>query len=215
MRGSLAAMTAGLAFSVAGAPAPAADLTATVRSQQGTPVADAVVVAMPSQGLPKPAAASRAEIAQVDFEFVPRVKAVRVGTAVDFPNRDNARHHVYSFSPARRFELPLYSGTPPAPILFDRPGVVVLGCNIHDWMIGYLYVSESPYFAQTGADGTARISNLPAGSYRLQVWHPLLDASEESTRRAVSLGASESSSQGWQVPLRPEVHIPRTKRAPR
>ena len=190
----------------------AADLVATVRSAQGAPVAEAVVVAMPAEGVARPAKPLRGDIQQVDFEFVPRVKVVRVGTAVDFPNKDNARHHVYSFSAPKRFELPLYTGTPLAPVVFDRPGVVVLGCNIHDWMIGYLYVSESPWFAQTGADGIARITGLPAGSYRLQVWHPLLQGTEESTRRQVTVGATDTSQQAWQLALRPEVRIPRTRR---
>jgi len=195
------------------APLHAAELIATVRSAQGTPAPDAVVVAVPLEGAAKaPPKPLRTDVQQIDFEFVPRVKVVRVGTAIDFPNKDKASHHVYSFSAPKRFELPLYTGTPLAPVVFDRPGVVVLGCNIHDWMIGYLYVAESPYFALTGTDGVARIAGLPAGSYRLQVWHPLLEGGEESTRRQVSVGASDTSQQSWQVALRPEVKIPRTRR---
>jgi plastocyanin len=195
------------------APAGAAEVFATVRSADGAPVTDAVVVALPGEA-PRPRQ-GRSEIEQIDFEFVPRIKVVRVGTSVEFPNRDKARHHVYSFSPAKRFELPLYTGATPAPVLFDRPGVVVLGCNIHDWMIGYLYVSESPYFAQTGPDGIAHLSNLPAGSYRLQVWHPLMEATEESTRRPVALAATEASQQTWKVAVKPDVRVPRTRRAPK
>ena len=90
-----------------------------------------------------------AVVDQVDKEFTPKVNAILVGTSVIFPNHDNVRHQVYSFSPAKRFELPLYAGVPAQPVVFDTPGVVVLGCNIHDWMVGYVYVSESPYFAKT------------------------------------------------------------------
>jgi plastocyanin len=199
-------------LTAAAAPLHAAELIATVRSAQGAPAADAVVVAVPVDGAARPAPKPlRTEVQQIDFEFVPRVKAIRVGTAVDFPNKDKAGHHVYSFSAPKRFEIPLYTGTP-APVVFDRPGVVVLGCNLRDWMIGYLYVADSPWFAQTGADGVARIANLPAGSYRLQVWHPLLEGGEEATRRQVTLGASESSQQAWQLALRPEIKIPRTRR---
>ena len=103
---------------------------------------------------------------QVDKQFVPKVQAVLVGTPVTFPNNDNVRHQVYSFSPAKRFELPLYAGVPAQPIVFDKPGVVVLGCNIHDWMVGYIYVSESPYFAKTGKDGKAVLADLPPRSLR-------------------------------------------------
>ena len=112
-----------------------------VVTSNGQPVADAVVVAVPTDGA-LPAGKVRAEqLDQIDKEFVPRVKPVLVGSTVAFPNKDSVRHHVYSFSPAKRFELPLYAGVPSQPVLFDRPGVVVLGCNIHDWMVGYIYVA--------------------------------------------------------------------------
>ena len=92
-----------------------------------------------------PTAASPREVVdQIDKEFVPYVKPVRTGSFVQFPNKDHIRHHVYSFSAPSKFELPLYMGTPAQPVLFDKPGVVKLGCNIHDWMIGYVYVTDSP-----------------------------------------------------------------------
>jgi plastocyanin len=137
-----------------------ATLVATVVDARGGPVADAVIVAAPAAGA-RVAARARDEVDQVDKEFTPRVTVVAVGTAVTFPNNDNVRHHVYSFSPAKRFELPLYAGVPAQPVVFDKPGVVVLGCNIHDWMVGYVYVSESPYFAKTDASGRVRLDNLP------------------------------------------------------
>jgi len=138
-----------------------AQISARVTDAQGKPVADAVVVAVPSDGNVKlPARPPQDVVDQVDKEFVPKVQAILVGTAVTFPNRDSVRHQVYSFSPARRFELPLYTGVPQA-VTFDKPGVVVLGCNIHDWMVGYIYVSESPYFAKTNAEGKAVLADLP------------------------------------------------------
>src|SRR5689334_22600994 len=158
-----------------------AEIAAKVTDDQGRPVEDAVVVAVPSEGgVRVPARPRDAVVDQVDQEFTPRVTAVAVGTSVRFPNHDNIRHQVYSFSPTKRFELPLYAGVPAEAVVFDKPGVVVLGCNIHDWMIGYVYVSESPYFAKTRADGTALITDLPPRAYAVRVWHPQLDASEES-----------------------------------
>ena len=110
-----------------------AGITASVVDARGRPVADAVVVAMPADGVVHLSEHPRGGVVdQVDKEFVPKVVAVLVGTAVTFPNKDNVRHHVYSFSPAKRFELPLYAGVPAQPVVFDKPGVVVLGCNIHD-----------------------------------------------------------------------------------
>jgi hypothetical protein len=133
------------------------------------------------------------------------------GSPVYFPNKDNVRHHVYSFSPAKRFELPLYAGTPADPVVFDRPGIVTVGCNIHDWMIGYIYVADTPYLGGTGADGRARLANLPPGGYVLRVWHPRMESPEESTRRPVTLERAQAVDLAWQVKLKPSV---RPRRAP-
>jgi len=146
----------------------------TVKDDGGKPISDAVVALAPAGGAtsaPRPASA----IMDQQFRmFVPYVLAVPVGTPVTFPNRDNIRHHVYSFSAAKRFELPLYMGTPAAPVLFDRPGVVVLGCNIHDWMVGYIYVSPTSHFAKTADRGVVRLPEVSAGAYEASVWHPRL-----------------------------------------
>lgn len=131
------------------------------------PLAEVVVSLHPAAAT---SAAANAVMDQRDSTFVPGVLAVQAGTTVSFPNSDTVRHQVYSFSPAKPFELPLYEGTPLAPVLFDRPGVVVVGCNIHDWMIGYIVVLDTPHFAKTDASGRLRI-DLPAGRYRLQAWH--------------------------------------------
>jgi len=96
---------------------------------------------------------------------------VRTGTAITFPNSDHIRHQVYSFSQAKTFTLKLYSGSPKTPVIFDKPGMVVLGCNIHDNMVAFIGVVDSPYFAKTTDTGSATL-NLPAGRYRLRVWHP-------------------------------------------
>ncbi len=117
--------------------------------------------------------AGQAVMDQRNTAFEPGVLVIQAGTAVSFPNSDTVRHQVYSFSPAKPFELPLYSGTPPEPVVFARPGVVVVGCNIHDWMIGWIVVLDTPHHARSGADGFARLQ-VPAGEYRLQAWHPRL-----------------------------------------
>jgi ADP-ribose pyrophosphatase YjhB (NUDIX family) len=109
----------------------------------------------------------------VDREFVPFVSVVQVGTVVSFPNRDPILHHVYSFSAAKSFEIKLYSGKSPQEITFDKPGVVALGCNIHDWMVAYVVVVPTPYFARSEGGGTVRLQDLPAGPYELHAWHPL------------------------------------------
>jgi plastocyanin len=193
-------------------PAAAAQIAATVTDEEGHPLADAVVVAVPVKGVPPPAPAAAREIVdQIGQEFVPRVKPILVGTSVSFPNKDNIRHQVYSFSPAKQFELPLYAGTPAKPVVFDKPGIVVLGCNIHDWMIGYIYVSESPYFAKTGADGKAQLTDLPARSYRVRVWHPRLQGSEGATQEPADLTTDSRTELSWKLALKPEMRV---RRAP-
>ena len=153
----------GVALSLAAAAAQArtAEIVASVLDDKGRPVADAVVVAVSSDGsLRLPARPREGVVDQVNKEFTPKVTAILVGTPVTFPTNDNVRHQVYSFSLAKRFELPLYAGVPAQPIMFDKPGVVVLGCNIHDRMVGYVYVSESPYFAKTDAEGKAVLAEI-------------------------------------------------------
>ncbi|WP_018412087.1 methylamine utilization protein [Methyloversatilis thermotolerans] len=119
--------------------------------------------------LPQPRSAS---IAQANKTFLPHVSVVQTGTAVEFPNNDTVRHHVYSFSPAKVFELKLYSGKPAKPVIFDKPGVVVLGCNIHDRMSAYVVVVDTPWFGISDGEGTVRVSGVPPGDYLLQLWHP-------------------------------------------
>ncbi|MGY4531357.1 plastocyanin [Pseudomonas sp. TE3786] len=147
----------------------AAPLQAKMLDAQGKPIEGAVITLQGPIGGELPA--QTAIMDQVQKQFSPQVLAVHTSTQVTFPNSDNIRHHVYSFSPVKRFELRLYEGTPSEPITFDKPGVVVLGCNIHDWMVGYIYVTDDPWFATSDASGVARLE-LPAGRYSVTLWHP-------------------------------------------
>lgn len=150
--------------------ASAATLTAEFVDAQGEPLTDAVLTLQGPSGKPDPA--PKADMDQRDQRFAPHVLAVRTGTQIKFPNSDDIRHQVYSFSPAKRFELRLYGGTPSDPVLFDKPGVVVLGCNIHDWMLGYVYVTDDPWFGVSNDKGTLILEQMPAGHYVATLWHP-------------------------------------------
>jgi plastocyanin len=208
----LLAPVLGLAFASGLAQAQTAEIAASVTDQQGRPVADAVLVAVPVDGNMRPPQRPRdGSIDQVDKEFFPRVTVVPVGASVTFPNHDDVRHQVYSFSPAKRFELPLYAGVPAQPVVFDKPGVVVLGCNIHDWMVGYVYVSESPFFAKTGKDGKAVLAELPARAYVVRVWHPQLEMSEDATHKTIDVSRDRRMEAAWTVNLKREVRV---RRAP-
>lgn len=133
------------------------------------------------------------EISQENKQFVPAVRVVTVGTLVRFPNRDSVRHHVYSFSPTKKFEIKLYAGTPAAPVLFDQPGVAVLGCNIHDQMVGWVVVLDTPYFAQTDAQGQALLEGMPAGAHQLRAWHARLPVDVTPPQQAIALTEGNST----------------------
>lgn len=147
----------------------AAEFSIRVLDQNGNPVSNAVVESPLNPVIHAPAEV--AIIDQIDKRFVPMVIAVQQGQRVNFPNNDNIRHHVYSFSPIRQFSTELYADIPGDPILFDRPGIAVLGCNIHDSMVGYIYVSAAQDVAVTDASGIVTFSQtgIPA---ELTIWHP-------------------------------------------
>ena len=149
----------------------AANFDAFVATVGGVPAENVAVVLEPVTTA-KLKRSANVTIAQVDREFTPFVTIVQTGTAIDFPNRDPIKHHLYSFSPAKPFEIKLYAGQPSTPIVFDKPGAVALGCNVHDWMEAYVLVVDSPYFGKTDSKGQARIANIPPGNYRLKIWHP-------------------------------------------
>jgi plastocyanin len=172
-------------------PAAAADLTVTVRTPAGEPVKDAVVMLKP------PGGGSAAPIkftwpyavAQQNIQFNPFVLIVPVGSSVSFPNKDNVRHHVYSFSPVKTFELKLYGHDESRSVLFDKAGVVPLGCNIHDQMIAYVMVVDTAFSAKTGADGVAVIRGLPAGASSMTVWQPYMKTPKNQQARTVNIPA--------------------------
>ncbi len=168
-------------------------LSARVVDQTGQALPHAVIFAMglPEETAPSESPLPEAVMDQKNKQFAPRVLAVTRHQHVAFPNSDNIRHHVYSFSEPKRFELKLYADSPEAPVLFDRPGIVVLGCNIHDNMVGYIFVANSRYVSQTDADGWATLHDLPGRPPQLGIWHPdLLDASQPL---ALSLPPSDDS----------------------
>lgn len=168
----------------------AAALTVTVADDAGQPLGDAVALLEPLDAKPAVKPLADVEISQSKRRFQPRVTLITVGTRVAFPNFDTVRHHVYSFSPIKTFELKLYAGVPGVPVVFDKPGIAVLGCNIHDSMAAWVVVADTPWAARSSA-GTARIEGVPPGRYRLHLWHPGLPPGSEGTVAPLTVGAAD------------------------
>ena len=179
------------------ATAHAGTVVVAVADAAGQPLTDAVVFLDSAEARKQVKPLIGAEMAQEKRKFVPSVLVVPVGTEVRFPNHDSVRHHVYSFSPAKKFELKLYSGTPSNPVLFDKPGVVVLGCNIHDQMVGWMLVVETPFYGRTpDGSGKVQLDNVPPGVYTLRTWHarlPVGAPAQEQVLTVPSIGAVSAS----------------------
>lgn len=171
----------------------AGTLTVQVVDAAGQPVADAVVYAEAAGGQVLPKSTHAAEIEQKARKFAPLVTVVQAGTEISFPNNDTVRHHVYSFSAAKIFELKLYSGTPGSPVVFDKPGTVIVGCNIHDQMVAYIQVVNTPYFGRTDASGKARLDAVAAGKYTLKYWHYKTPAPTQIQEQPLTVSAADAT----------------------
>ena len=182
----------GLAAMIVATPSIAAQISIQVTEPGGVAVAEAVVYVNVITGTAPAKPKREVSIEQVNKEFVPLISVMQTGTSVNFPNRDKVRHHVYSFSPARTFEIKLYSGVPGKPIVFDKPGEVVLGCNIHDNMIAYALVVDTSIFAKTDKRGAAVFDGLSAGEYEIHVWYPGMPASTLPVPRKLKLSATDA-----------------------
>ncbi len=186
------------AFCALAGMAHAADLTVTVRSAAGKPVADAVVSVYPASGAGGARLEGPFKMTQHDIMFDPLVLIVPVGAEVSFPNLDKVRHHVYSFSPAKTFELKLYGHGEAPTVKFDKAGIVSIGCNIHDRMVAFIDVVDTPYAAKTNAQGVAVVRGVPVGSARVKVWHPYGKAKDGAVEQTLAIGAT---AQALSVPV--------------
>ena len=193
----LLAFVAGIALT---APVGAAALSVRVFDSSGRPVRDAVVTLYPSAGAHAPRASGRYVVSQQNLQFRPFLSIVPVGADVSVPNLDNTKHHVYSFSAAKRFELKLFARDQSRTVHFDKPGVVALGCNIHDQMSAFIVVTDSAWTARTNAQGVAAFDDAPGGSGRVTVWHPYLRAPGGLMQQAIAPGQRNAS---FSVRLRP------------
>jgi plastocyanin len=186
------------------APAAAGTLHVKVVDASGEPVAQVAVYAVPKHPIaPAPAAAAHdthtATMDQAHIAFVPHILIVQAGSSVLFPNNDVVSHHVYSFSEPKTFELKLYKGDAYPPLAFEKPGLVVLGCNIHDSMLGYILVVDTPHYALTDHNGVLALESLPGDDYTLHVWTPRLKPGDLPADQTLTLAASDDLTQVYRL----------------
>lgn len=198
---SLVAVLGVCLLGVGGSQAIAAALTVQVQDSQGQALSDAVVFLESPEAKLASKPLPQVDIAQQNKTFIPEVSVVTVGTAVSFPNRDKVRHHVYSFSSIKSFEIKLYAGVPTAPVVFDKPGIAVLGCNIHDNMMAWTVVLETPWFGKSNAAGQVQLKDVPAGNYRLRTWHNSLPMGEPALDQAITVTAKGLSPLTVRLPV--------------
>ena len=184
-------------------PAAATNFTAEITDDNGKPVASAVVSLFPESKTSMPSAASRLAtektIDQRNETFIPFVTVIPKGGHVVFANNDQTTHQVYSFSKIKQFEITLKAGESSAPFAFDTTGVAALGCNIHDHMIAYTFVAESPWTALTDENGHVTISGVPPGNYQAQVWHPKFSPGREPPKANVAVSGDTAR---WQATVK-------------
>jgi plastocyanin len=190
-----------LAIAGAASPLVAAPLSVRVVDASGKPVRDAVVTLYPAGAPARPAHGSgRYVIAQQNLQFRPFLTVVPIGADVSFSNLDPTKHHVYSFSPAKKFELKLFAKDQSRTVHFDKSGVVALGCNIHDQMSAFIFVTDTAWTARTNAQGMASFGDAPDAPARVAVWHPYLRVPGGQVAQGIAANQRNIS---FQVRLRP------------
>ena len=186
-------------------------LSIAIADANGVPVANAVVtISTQTPHLEhEPGLIDNISIQQKNRNFAPKVSVIAVNQQVHFPNNDDVLHHVYSFSPAKMFEFALYGNDQSPGIVFDKPGLVVLGCNIHDHMRGYIYVTAAPYFGLTDDDGKLVLPTEQSAPYpqqfAIEIWHPE-QISEQPVTKTVTFDSAEEQSklQEFSLDVRPQ-----------
>jgi len=184
----------------------AGEVTITIEDKKNHPVHDTIIelIGIASNKIVK----DSIEITQKNKEFSPEISIMPSGSSVLFTNEDPFQHHVYSVSKGNQFDLPLYQGTPSEQITFESPGVVKLGCNIHDWMLAFAYVSQSEHLIVTGVDGRARFPDIPEGEYELRIWNPRLKNNKKVVSQSLSVGRNTPVEHSVLLSLRKNIRKP-------
>ena len=181
--------------------------TLTLMDSEGKPVIDAVLSLIPqaAQALPAP---KPGVINQIDENFVPKVSVVQTGAEILFKNDDRTRHHIYSYSPAKQFETQVLPKTADVKVTFDKPGTIALGCNIHDRMLAFLIVVDTPYFGKSNNDGVVEFQSPPDGTYKAMIWHARLKSPNSELSQDVKIAGGQIVNFAPSLNLKPERRGP-------
>lgn len=178
-------------------------LQVNVVAADGSPVSD-VAVFVRQVGVDVGTQPAPAVMDQRDVRFDPHILVVQKGAAVSFPNSDLIAHHVYSFSKPNNFVLPLYKGETPDPVIFKHDGVVTLGCNIHDGMLGYIVVVDTDVYSLTNGDGVSVVEiNPSASSWEISIWSPRIRDSKDPISITLNPGDAMTATFELEKKLRP------------
>lgn len=183
-----------------------------INDSSGNPLSNAVVSLLPDKAIPIEDPLPIATMAQRDTKFNPHILAVPVGTVVKFPNEDDFRHHIYSFSKAEPFEIRLYGGDEEKKIKFDTAGVVALGCNIHDSMLAYIYVADTPYVGKTDKNGQITFQTTATGTYSVTLWHERMKKIKNSFSPSLKVEANGKIEKTFSMTLKRKKMKSRKKR---
>ena len=164
------------------------------------PVDDVVVYLEPLDGQPLPVVQHQLQISQRDKAFAPYIAVAQRGQSVLFTNQDDITHHIYSATGDNKFSFKIKAGEQHSTPL-AHAGEIAMGCNVHDWMSGYLLMVDTPYFDKTAADGQAVFSIAEPGRYQVRLWHPQLHQNDKKLTRVLNLKDNQSITLALSQPL--------------
>ncbi len=189
------------ALALAPAAGRATELDILLRDQRGAPVADAIVVLSADAAITPPSQTTLVD--QKNEAFTSLVSLLRPGDSIRFHNSDKVLHHVYSFARLNPFDVHVRPGETTAEVLYATAGLAAIGCNVHDDMLTYAFVTDRPFAAKTGSDGRARILDAPEGETRLAIWHPRQQAKDQTIEADIVISGTEQSLE-FTIDMRPE-----------
>ncbi len=200
---SLKSLVSSLGVLLLCAQAQAAQVTVKVSADNSQPLADMVVYLTPVAGIENlPVNQAQVVVGQQEKKFSPYVTVVQKGQQITFENADDITHHIYSVSGKNSFDFKIQAGQSLQSSPMASAEEVAMGCNIHDWMSGYLLVVDTPYFAKTDINGQAAVDINNAGEYVLSVWHPQLDEPNNIVEQRILIELDKAQTHTWQVQLK-------------